>query len=347
MDGQPGGKGTSMRPRALLSLAFAVLLAALAATAVGATAGQRDREDRKAPGPTSYAIPGDRVFPEGIAVKGRSFFVGSTTDGTIFRGTTRAPAMKPFSPAGTDGRTTAIGMKVLKKHLIVAGGGTGKVFVLDARDGRSVAALDTAPAGAPTFLNDVAVGSRRTAYVTDSQRPLLHKVTLGKRGAAPTITPFLDFTGTPFAYQAGFNANGIVSARGGRILLIVQSNTGKVFRVNTRTKDVSQVDLGGVALTNGDGLVLRGRTLLVVRNQQELIVPVRMSRDLRRGTVGTGATSDALRYPTTAAFAGGRLLVVNAQFDRRNAGVAPELPFDVVALDAPKAGKGGKGERRP
>jgi len=335
-----------MRPRALLSLAFAVLVTALAATAVAATAGQRDRDDRKTPRPTSYALPGDKVFPEGIAVQGKRFFVGSTTDGTIFRGDTRTPEAKVFSPAGTDGRTTAIGMKVLKRQLVVAGGGTGKVFVLDARDGKSVAALDTAPAGAPTFLNDVAVGGKRTAYVTDSQRPILYKVTLGKDGAAPTIAPFLDFTGTAFAYQTGFNANGIAAAKGGRILLIVQSNTGKVFRVDTRSKEVSQVDLGGVALTNGDGLVLRGRTLHVVRNQQELIVPVRMAKDLRSGTVGTAVTSDALKYPTTAAFAGGRLLVVNAQFDNRNSGAAPELPFDVVALDVGKDRKGERGGKR-
>ncbi|PTL58269.1 YncE family protein [Paraconexibacter algicola] len=319
-----------MSPRSLLSLALAVLAAALAATAVGASA---DGRPDRSPKPSTYTIPGDRVFPEGIAAAGRTFFVGSTTDGTIFRGDTRRDALVPFSPGGQDGRTTAIGMKVLGRSLVVAGGATGKVFVLDTRTGRTTATLDTQPGQTPAFLNDVAVAGRRTAYVTDSQRPILWKVDLGSRGRAASITPFLDFTGTAFAYQTGFNANGIVAAKGGRVLLVVQSNTGKVFRVDTRTKEVSQVDLGGTALTNGDGLVLAGRTLLVVRNQQELVVPVRLSKDLRRGAVGSGVTSPALKYPTTGALVGGRLLLVNAQFDKRNSGTAPELPFDVAALD--------------
>jgi Cu-Zn family superoxide dismutase len=71
-----------------------------------------------------------------------------------------------------------------------------------------------------------------------------------------------------------------------------------------------------------------------VRNRQELVVPVRLSRDLRRGRVGNGITSEALRFPTTIASDGRRLLAVNSQFDRRGPGLTPELPFTVAALEA-------------
>lgn len=321
------------RPLANVSLAVSVLACVLAAAVGAASAGGDDHRGDRGPKPTTYVIPGAQVFPEGIArtPHGRAFFVGSTTDGTIFRGDVRSGEMRSFAAAGADGRTTATGMKVAgHRRLVVAGGGTGKVFVLSARDGSTLAALDTAPGGTPTFLNDVALAGRRTAYVTDSQRPILFRVNLGT--GAPTIEPFIDFTGTAFAYQTGFNANGIAAAKHGRILLIIQSNTGRLFRIDTRSKQVERVDLAGTALTNGDGLVLRGRTLFVVRNQQELIVPVKLSRDLRRGrVVGDGFTSEALRFPTTAAFDGDRLLVVNSQFDRRASG-DPVLPFTVAAI---------------
>jgi Cu-Zn family superoxide dismutase len=292
--------------------------------------------------PAEYSIPGDQVFPEGIATERgtRAFYVGSTTDGTIFRGDVRRPALAPFAPGGIDGRTTAVGLKADRRgRLFVAGGATGKVFVLSTQDGRTLHVLDTALQDVG-FLNDIAL-TREAAYVTDSQRPILFRGSLGRRGE-PTggIEPWLDFRGTPFAYQQGFNANGIVPARRGRYLLVIQSSTGKLFRIDTRSKAVVEVDLGGASLTNGDGLLLRGRTLYVVRNRQELIVPVRLTRDLTRGSVANAVTSEALRYPTTTAADGRRLLVVNAQFDRRAPGAAPELPFTVSALEL--SGRGGR-----
>ena len=113
---------------------------------------------------------------------------------------------------------------------------------------------------------------------------------------------------------------------------MVQSNTGKLFRIDTRSREVSQIDLGGATLTNGDGLVLQGRRLYVLRNAQELIVEVKLRGDARSGSVDRTLTSNALMFPTTAALdRQGRLLVVNAQFDKRPTG-NPILPFTVAAL---------------
>ena len=52
-----------------------------------------------------------------------------------------------------------------------------------------------------------------------------------------------------------FNANGISTTPNGRALLVVQSFTGKLFRVNPRTGRAGRVRLGGYPLTNGDGLL--------------------------------------------------------------------------------------------
>lgn len=72
---------------------------------------------------------------------------------------------------------------------------------------------------------------------------------------------------------------------------------------------------------------------------QELIVPIRLMENGRRGVVGTAITGPQLKYPTTIALAGNRLLAVNSQFDKRSAMQPPELPFDVATIAVPKAPK--------
>ncbi|MDX6719028.1 MAG: hypothetical protein QOJ63_1282 [Solirubrobacteraceae bacterium] len=292
-------------------------------------AGESHRE-RGGGRPDAYTIPGAAVFPEGIALDRRSgdLFVSSTTDGTIFTGNVRQPALAPFAPAGVAGRTTATGMQVDRRgRLFVAGAGTGKAFVLSTRDAGTIKALDSKPGTSPTFVNDVAL-TPRYAYFTDSLRPVVLRVAL--RGSTiGELEPWLDLTGTPFAYGDGFNANGIVSFDDDAVLVVVQSNTGKLFRIDTRTRAVSEIDLGGATLTQGDGLAAQASRLFVVRNVGE-IVELRLRRDRRAGRIVRTITSRALMFPTTIARDDDRLLVVNAQFDKR--GGAPVLPFTVAAV---------------
>ncbi len=217
---------------------------------------------------------------------------------------------------------------------------TGKVFVLSTADGSDRAVLDTKPAG-PSFLNDVAI-SKGYAYVTDSQQPFLYRVQLGANGPIGGIEKFVSFAGTPFVYGPGFNANGIAIDEGGKYAIVVQSGTGKLFRIDLRTRKVSEVDLGGGTVKNGDGILLKGNVLYVSQNQQELITPVRLSKSGTRGVVGKGVTGPQLKYPTTLALDGNRLLAVNSQFDKRSPGASPELPFDVATIRTPKAPKPAK-----
>src|SRR5438105_4952933 len=89
---------------------LAVFLLVVLALAAAAPAADRSR---------TYAIPGDKVFPEGVAydAASKAFYVGSTTDGQIFRGRIDGPAAVGFLPGGRDGRTTATGMKVAGRRL--------------------------------------------------------------------------------------------------------------------------------------------------------------------------------------------------------------------------------------
>lgn len=283
-----------------------------------------------------YAIPGATVFPEGIALDnsgpGRSFFVSSTTDGTIFKGSVKGTALAPFAAGGADGRTSATGMTVNRGRLFVSGAGTGKAFVLSTKDGSTLKVLDTNPGTTPAFMNDVTVADG-FAYFTDSRRPIIFRASTSG-ATVGDMEPWLDLTGTPFVYQDGFNANGIVNFEDGKVLVVVQSNTGKLFRISTRTKAVTQIDLGGRTLTQGDGLVAHGSRLYVVRNLGE-IVEVKLRHGKREGRIGKTLTSSLFAFPTTAVREGSRLLVVNAQFDKRGPGLSPVLPFTVASVKKP------------
>ena len=69
----------------------------------------------------------------------------------------------------------------------------------------------------------------------------------------------------------------------GRALLIIQSVTGLLFRVDPSTGIATKVDLGGALLTAGDGLLLSGRTLFVVQNRLNQVAVVRLNS---AGTAG-------------------------------------------------------------
>jgi hypothetical protein len=147
---------------------------------------------------------------------------------------------------------------------------------------------------------------------------------------------FLDLSGSVVPFGEGFNLNGIVAGLDGNVLLVVHATTGGLYRIDLPSQGVTEVDLGGATLENGDGLALQGDTLYVVRNADGVIVPVQLSADLTSGTVGEGFADPAFAFPTTIAPYDGCLLVVNSQFDQQQGG-QPQLPFTVVGIPIPAA----------
>lgn len=335
----------SIRRTARAAVVAATALVLLLPTATGASAHDDDRYDddeHHAPLPTSYlldpaGVAAEGIYPEGIAVRGDTFYVGSTTDGTIYRGDVEEDTATPFLLGGLDDRTSAIGMKVKGNRLFVAGGATGRVFAYDLRSRELVGSWQVEQTGAPTFLNDIAIGDRGEVYVTDSLRPVLYRIGAKdtKTTGVETLPTFIDFTGTALQYVDGFNVNGIVASKDGRYLVLAQSNAQKMFRVKLADSSVTEVDLGGAAVA-GDGLVLKGRTLYAIERQGDTgyVVKIDLGRRLASGEVVSRTTDPSFNDPTTAALVGTSLLVVNSQFGERAAGVAP-APFTVSRVPAP------------
>jgi hypothetical protein len=271
----------------------------------------------------SYVVPGDAVFPEGIAVwRGKNrFFVSSAGDGTIFSGALDKRRMHVFLGAGSDGRMQATGMKVgARGRLYVSGASTSRMYVYSARSGRLLRAFQGRAGG---FINDVTL-THGAAFFTDSFNPVLYRV--GARAAAhprkavTRLRPWLSLRGTPIHFQDGFNLNGIVSAGRGRFLLVVQTNTGRLFRITRATKRIVPVDLGGDTVVGGDGLLLRGRTLFVVQGADNVVTMVHLSRTFRSARSFAAFSDSRFNTPTTLAQARGGLLIVNSQFNDPNPG---------------------------
>ena len=61
----------------------------------------------------------------------------------------------------------------------------------------------------------------------------------------------------------------------------MQSNVGKLFAVDARSGASREIELN-TPVTNGDGLLLHGRTLYVVQNQLNRIAVVKLGRRLKR-----------------------------------------------------------------
>lgn len=292
------------------------------------------RGDAGGPLPTRYVLPGSSVFPEGVAfdLKTQRVFVSSTTDGTIFAGDASDETLASFLAPGANGRTTAVGLEVDDDgHLFVAGGATGFVFVYDANTGALIERLSGG--STPTFINDIAADGEGVAYITDSMSPVIYRVVPDGAGGY-TIERWLALGGTPIVYTTGFNLNGIVVSANGRYLFTIQSNTGRIYRIDTATKEIVQLDVGGATFPAGDGLWMHGNTLYVLQNQQELITELRVQPNQAVAEVVGQTTDESFRFPTSLVIARGRMLVVNSQFDRRASGT-PVLPFTVSVVPVP------------
>jgi hypothetical protein len=312
-----------MRPhRRLLLLLTVTALVGLGATAAPAAPARQHRNL-----PDTIPLP-DGFQPEGIAIAhDGTFYVGSIPTGAVFSGDVRSGRGEVLVDA-REGRA-AIGLKVdARGRLFVAGGPTGQAFVYDARSGTPLASYQLA--SGTSFVNDVVV-TRTAAWFTDSLNPVLYRVPLGRHGELPSEQEVstLPLSGD-FQQQPGINANGIDAARGGRVLVIVQTNTGQLFTLDPSSGVTRRIDLGGETVVHGDGILLRGRTLFVVQNMDNLVAKVRLRGDLAAGSVVQRISDPDFDVPTTIASFRGSLYVVNARF---TTAPTPTTPYSVVRVD--------------
>ena len=314
--------------RTLMALAVTLPLTLAAPTM---TAADDDR------GISTFNLPGNSVFPEGVAVDDNTgkFYVSSAATGDIFVGDENTTQLSVFSPAGSDGRNSATGMKVDRQgRLFGSGAGLGKIYLYDTRNAALISSFEVGQT--PSFVNDVALTRKGDAYFTDSLSPSIYRVS--DQNGKPTFERWLDLVGSTIVYTTGFNLNGIAVSKDDKSLIVIQSNTGKLFKIDIAGKQVSEINTNGAVLTGGDGILLQERRLYVLRNSNQLLVTLELSDDLTSARVSAVNTSSKFQFPTTLARLDKRFLIVNSQFDKQ--GGQPILPFNVVAIPIPKRSNG-------
>lgn len=280
----------------------------------------------------AYNLPGDQIYPEGVVYQQSSgdYFVSSTSDGAVFRGSVQEGGgeAEVFLEGEQDDRTSAIGLALDGEgRLFVSGGDTGRMFVYDTESGDLVDSFQNDRES--TFINDVTVVPEGDAYFTDSMSPVIYRLFAMNGGYG--FEEWLDLEGTPIEYVEGFNLNGIVSTEDGRYLIVTHSTTGQLFRIDTQSKEVVEIDLGDGEVA-GDGMVLDGQTLYAVTESE--ITRVEMSGDYTSGEIQSSFADPSFKSPTTIAKYDERLLVVNSQFGARESG-SPDLPFTVSDIPIP------------
>jgi sugar lactone lactonase YvrE len=278
--------------------------------------------------PTTINLP-TGFRPEGIAIGPGPFaYFGSLADGRIYRANLVTGDGRVISDP-LDPPRPSVGLKSdQRSRLYVAGGTAGTGRVVDLHNGKVLREYQFATGPDATFVNDVVL-TRGAAWFTDSRRKVLYQVPIDRHGRPAAEFRTLPLTGDFPVDPAVNNANGIERTPDGRGLLLIHSTAGQLWRVDPRSGATSLVDVGGADLTAGDGLLLLGRTLYVVRNRENVIVVIGLNKAGTRGEVRKEIRDSRFDVPTTVASFGNRLYLPNARF-----GVpTPETqPFTAVAV---------------
>lgn len=267
--------------------------------------------------------------PEGLTMgTGTTIYAGSRATGAIYQADVRTGEGQLLT-AGLGTPVLGLAFDPRSGFLFGAGGPTGTAVVYDTTTGALLSQIPLATA--PTFINGVVV-TEDAAYFTDSMKPLLYRLPLSPGGGLPDSPAVQELTlSGDWEQVAGFNANGIVATPNGDTLIVVHSALQRLYNVDPSTGVATEIDLGGVPMTNGDGLHLSGHTLYVVLNRLNQISVVELDPTLVSGLVAAVLTDPNFDVPASVTRHGNSLYVVNARFSTPP---TPETTYTIVRIDA-------------
>lgn len=300
----------------IMQTTLAAALALVSASAFANEGGFRIGYDEQA----TIAARGAPIYPEGIAFDpvGDRFIVGSARLGHLYSVSPNGE-VRQFS--SDDRIATTLGVKVdASRNRVVAAvadygvglrsdparrNNLAAVAVFDLATGRTLALHDlTELVPGPAHLaNDVAVDRAGNIYVTDSLAAAIYRI-----DAAGQRSVFLQserFRGE------GFRLNGLDVHPDG-YLLVIQKFDGRLFRVPLNNpQGFTEVTLPE-PMTAGDGILLVGRDLMVIRNRTPVVAANEIV--VLRSTDGWNTATIASRmahednYPATATLRGNQVM---------------------------------------
>ena len=293
---------------------------------------------------TAYQLPGTEVYPEGISADPYTgdLYSGSYKDGTIFRMTPGKRLAETFLPAGADGRISALGLEVDQARRLWVINADSGVAVYELRSRRLVASFQV-PGQDAHLVNDLAIAPDGSAYLTDSLRAVVYRVTprqlarAREHGGRSQLTPAFDLAGIVEPHEPGtVTLNGIVAHDSGRYLLTADMTGGDLYRIDLSTGGIRQVALAGSDMLYADGMELRHNKLWVAHADPtaNAISRWEITRDGRAARAERRVTDQTLQLPTTLVRKNGSLYVVRSQFDKGGpvGNGTPQIPFTIASV---------------
>ncbi|KAI5381749.1 hypothetical protein KIW84_UN0469 [Lathyrus oleraceus] len=202
--------------------------------------------------------------------------------------------------------------------------------------------LSPLPTDEEALANDVAVDYNGNAYVTNSIGNYIWKVNV--KGEASIFSKSSRFTehpvdrDTPYSY---IGLNGIAYVSSGDYLLVVQSNTGKVFKVDADDGTARHVLLNE-DLTHPDGVVFRsGGVVLVVSPQANKLWLLKSNNGWGEGVVYDKIDLESEGYPTSVVSRGmDKMYVLYGYFLEGLLGNSEREGFRIEEIMSPKESEG-------
>ena len=241
-----------MRRRTILALSTVIPVvlggsAAAVATASASTETDSTESSSISSFPTTISVP-NGFAPEGIAISGGYAFLGSRSTGSVYKASLATGAGEVIY---TGPGTPSNGLKIDSRgRAFISGNTGGDIRVISTVTGELLAAYQVTAPGA-SFINDVIL-TKDAAWFTDSFNATLYKLPIGANGALPASAA--DVVALPLSgitITAGtVNINGIALTPDGKSLLVVQSNTGLLFKVNPSTGETGTVGTLSSTITN-------------------------------------------------------------------------------------------------
>ncbi|AZM60775.1 superoxide dismutase [Streptomyces sp. WAC 01420] len=284
----------------------------------------------------AVSLPHDDAYPEGMVLDPATgdLFITSFGTGAVYRATPGAVKAKVYLPAGAEGRDHAMGTDIDRHGRLWVNDKAG-VTLYEKATGTRLARFVT-PAPGSSVLNDLDFTPDGTAYLTDSTGKVVYRLTerqvadaIAAGGSARTLPVGFDLTGVVDPQPEGtLTLNGIEADPTGRYLLIIDSASGDLFRIDLSSGTVGTVRVSGASLAAGDGLLLEQDKLWVAHFGTDRISRVALSGDFTSAVVESQLADPALQHPTALVRRNGALHVVRSQY-----GFATlDLPFTVGRL---------------
>jgi hypothetical protein len=284
--------------------------------------------------PFAKRVPAlDGAPPEGFTIgKGTTAYNGSI-DGSIYKMNLRNGQGEILVPAEPDfdvfaGDCYKLGMRVdpRSNYLFVAGCINGDAYVFDADSGEEIMKYQLDDSG-NSVINDIAV-TQDAVYFTDFGQPYIYRLPLTRNGRIPedaSAATQIPLTGD---FENGDNllgnyATGIVATRDGKSLIIGNSGSSKIFKVDPATGHSDEIIVSPplAGLLDGsflDAIVMYDGALFILSPGEtpdgDTVQVVVLADDLLTGTLAGNIVDPDMDGVASGAMHGNSLYVNNARY---------------------------------